>query len=337
MGYGMNKVLKLMGIAIVSIVCVAGVEAKTLKFATLAPAGTTWMKEMKAGAEQVKQRTGGRVKLKFYPGGVMGNDQSVHRKIKIGQLHGGAFTQVGLAQVYPGVQVLGLPMLFRSLEEVDHVRQHIDVVLKREMEAAGFVLLGISEGGFALILSKQPMQDLESLRSSKVWLPEGDQVGLTVFRELGITPIALPIADVFTGLQTGLIETVPVNPTAAIAFQWHSSTAYMTDVPINFLTGMLAIRKSVFDKLSAEDQAVMREEMGAVFVRLDELNRVDNEAAKAALQQQGITFVMPHPGEIERWREISRQAVDDMVESGVVPASLVEQVRGHLQSFRDNQ
>jgi len=333
----MNNVFKILGFAIISIAFVAGVEAKTLKFATLAPAGTTWMKEMKAGADLVKQRTGGRVKLKFYPGGVMGNDQSVHRKIKIGQLHGGAFSQVGLAQVYPGIQVLGLPMLFRSLQEVDYVREHLDVVLKRELEAAGFVLLGISEGGFARILSKQPMQDLESLQSSKVWLPEGDHVGLTVFRALGITPIALPIADVFTGLQTGLIETVPVNPTSAIAFQWHSSTAYMTDVPINFLIGLLAIRKSVFDKLSAEDQAVMREEMGIVFKRLDEINRIDDEAAKAALQQQGITFVMPKPGEVERWREISRQAVDDMVESGVMPADLVEQVRGHLQSFRDKQ
>jgi TRAP-type C4-dicarboxylate transport system substrate-binding protein len=333
----MNSIFKIMGIAILSIAFVAGVEAKTLKFATLAPAGTTWMKEMKAGAEQVKQRTGGRVKLKFYPGGVMGNDQSVHRKIKIGQLHGGAFSQVGLAQVYPGIQVLGLPMLFRSLEEVDYVREHLDVVLERELEAAGFVLLGLSEGGFARILSKQPMQDLESLQGSKVWLPEGDNVGLTVFRALGITPIALPIADVFTGLQTGLIETVPVNPTSAIAFQWHSSTAYMTDVPINFLIGLLAIRKSVFDKLSAEDQAVMREEMGIVFKRLDKINRIDDAAAKAALQQQGITFVMPKPGEVERWREISTQAVDDMVESGVMPADIVEQVRGHLQSFRDKQ
>jgi TRAP-type C4-dicarboxylate transport system substrate-binding protein len=333
----MNSIFKIMGIAILSIAFVAGVEAKTLKFATLAPAGTTWMKEMKTGAEQVKQRTSGRVKLKFYPGGVMGNDQSVHRKIKIGQLHGGAFSQVGLAQVYPGIQVLGLPMLFRSLEEVDYVREHLDVVLERELEAAGFVLLGLSEGGFARILSKQPMQDLESLQGSKVWLPEGDNVGLTVFRALGITPIALPIADVFTGLQTGLIETVPVNPTSAIAFQWHSSTAYMTDVPINFLIGLLAIRKSVFDKLSAEDQAVMREEMGIVFKRLDKINRIDDAAAKAALQQQGITFVMPKPGEVERWREISTQAVDDMVESGVMPADIVEQVRGHLQSFRDKQ
>jgi TRAP-type C4-dicarboxylate transport system substrate-binding protein len=333
----MNTAVKLTGVALLAMLFSTGVTAKTLKFATLAPAGTTWMNEMNIGADKVEQRTAGRVQLKFYPGGVMGNDQSVHRKIKIGQLQGGAFTQAGLAQANSSIQAMGLPMLFRSLDEVDYVRERMDPVLKQEMESSGFVLLGISEGGFARILSKQPMQDLEALRSSKVWVPEGDQVGLTAFKGLGITPISLPISDVFTGLQTGLIETVPVNPSAAIAFQWHSSTAYMTDVPITFLIGVLAITKAEFDKLSAPDQVVLREEMGAVFKRLDELNRVDNEAAREALQQHGITFVMPNPGEIERWRDISATAVDDMVRAGVIPARIVDQVRGYLQAFRNQQ
>jgi len=333
----MKKAVSIFPIVLLSLLFAGAAAAKTLKFATLAPAGTTWMKEMTAGAERVAERTEGRVKLKFYPGGVMGNDQSVHRKIKIGQLHGGAFTSGGLAEFDPGIQAYGLPMLFRSLDEVDYVRERMDPVLKRDMEASGFVLLGITEGGFARILSKQSMQDLEALRQSKVWLPEGDDIGLTVFRALGITPISLPIADVFTGLQTGLIETVPVNPTSAIAFQWHSSTAYMTDVPIIYLIGVLAVDKSVFDKLSVEDQAILREEMGAVFKRLDVINREDNEAAKVALQQQGITFVMPHPGEVERWREIADRSVDEMVGSGVIPGSIVEQVRAYLKEYRDKQ
>jgi TRAP-type C4-dicarboxylate transport system substrate-binding protein len=333
----MNRAVNILAIAVLSLLFNTGVNAKTLKFATLAPAGTTWMLEMKAGADKVKQRSAGRVKLKFYPGGVMGNDQSVHRKIKIGQLHGGAFTPGGLSQVNSSIQSLGLPMLFHTLDEVAYVRERMDPVLKQEMEGSGFVLLGISGGGFARILSKQPMQDLEALRASKVWMPEGDKVGLTVFRALGITPISLPISDVFTGLQTGLIETVAVNPTSAIAFQWHSSTAFMTDVPISYLIGLLAIKKSVFDKLSAEDRAILREEMGTVFERLDELNRIDNEAAKSALQQQGISFVMPHPGETERWREIADRSVDEMVESGVISRSIVEQVRAHLQEYRSQQ
>ena len=333
----MKKTVTYVVAALFACLISGGAAAKTLKFATLAPAGTTWMNEMKAGADKVKERTGGRVKLKFYPGGVMGNDQSVHRKIKIGQLHGGAFTQGGLASVDSSVVAIGLPMMFKNLDEVDYVRQRIEPELKASMEQGGYVLLGVSEGGFARILSKQPMIDVKALRDSKVWVPEGDQVSLTAYRALGVTPISLPISDVFTGLQTGLIETVAANPTAAIAFQWHSSTEYMTDVPITFLTGLLAVSKKVFDKLSAEDQAVLREEMGTVFKRLDALNRSDNEAARAALQQQGIKFVTPSPEEVARWREIGSQSVDDMVANGVISGDVVERVRTLLQEYRAQQ
>ncbi len=97
----MHTLVKIVSLAIISIAFSASVGAKTLKIATLAPAGTTWMKEMKAGAKLIKQRTEGRVKLKFYPGGVMGNDKSVHRKIKIGQLHGGALLRAGWRRCIP--------------------------------------------------------------------------------------------------------------------------------------------------------------------------------------------------------------------------------------------
>ena len=312
-------------------------EATTLKIATLAPAGTTWMKEMQAGADAVEQRSEGRVKLKFYPGGVMGNDQSVHRKIRIGQLHGGAFTPGGLAQADSSIQLLSLPMLFRSLAEVDYVRERMDPDLKARMSGKGFVILGISEGGFARILSKQPMQDLESLRNSKVWIPEGDEISLTVFRALGIAPVSLPLSDVFTGLQTGLIDTVAANPTGAIAFQWHTSTAYLTEVPVSYLIGVLAVSEKTFSKLSPQDQAILREEMGAVFTRMDKLNRDDNHAALAALQAQGITFVPAKSGEIERWASIADEAIDALVADGLIGADLVAEVRDYLESYRNRQ
>lgn len=333
----MHTLVKLASLSLLLIVFSVGADAKRLKIATLAPAGTTWMKEMKAGASLIAERTGGRVTLKFYPGGVMGNDQSVHRKIKIGQLHGGAFTPGGLAQVESSIQALGLPMMFETFDEIDYVRERIDPVLKQQMEASGFVLLGISEGGFVRILSKQPMQNLESIRNSKVWVPAGDRIGQMAMNALGINPISLPIADVFTGLQTGLIETVTVNPTSAIAFQWHTSTSFMTEVPISYLIGVLAIQKKAFDKLSLDDQRIVREEIGKVFKRLDRINRSDNQAAKAALQNQGISFVVPDPGEIERWRSMASQSVEEMIESGVISREIVGQVRGHLQSFRNSQ
>ena len=314
-----------------------GAAAKTLKIATIAPAGTTWMNEMQAGADEIERRSGGRVKLKFYPGGVMGNDQSVHRKIRIGQLHGGAFTPGGLAQVHSTVQSLGLPLLFNSFAEVDFVRERMDPLIKQAMESSGFVVLGISEGGFARILSKQPMRDLETIRQSKVWIPEGDRLTQVLFEALGINPVSLPISDVYTGLQTGLIETVTVNPTGAIAFQWHTSTGYMTEVPLSYLIGVLAVEKKTFDRLAAEDQAIVREVMGKVFRRMDRLNREDNEAAREALRNQGIVFVEPDAAELQRWRSISAESIEKMIDGGLISREIVNRVNEFLQRFRNNQ
>ena len=333
----MKLTIKICLIALLSSLYSGHSLAKTFKIATLAPAGTTWMKLMKQGAKNISEKTDSRVKLKFYPGGVMGNEQSVHRKIKVGQLQGGAFTAGGLAPIYPGIQALSLPMIFTSLDEVDYVRSKIDESLKINMEKRGFVLLGIANGGFAKIMSQTALTDLESIRASKVWIPEGDTVVLETFKSLGISPISLPLSDVFTGLQTGLIETVTVIPTAAIAFQWHSSTAYVTDIPVIFLTGLLAIQKKSFDKISVEDQIIVKQELDKVFIQLDKLNRSDNEKATKALKKYGIKYVMPDTEEIGRWKRLSDQAIANMAKSGIVSQEAVDQVLHHLSEYRKTQ
>ena len=311
--------------------------AKTLKIATVAPAGTTWMKEMKKGAKNILKATDGRVKIKFYPGGVMGNDKSVHRKIKVGQLHGGAFSSGALAHIDPAIQSLSLPMLFDTEAEVDYVREKMDVSLKQSMAKNGFVLLGISGGGFAQILSKAPLIDLESIRASKVWVPEGDLLIQETFNTLGISPISLPISDVFTGLQTGLIETVTITSTAAISFQWHTSTAYMTDAPVIYLVGLLAIQKKAFDKIDPADQLVVKNEINRVFALLTDLNRVDNQKANAALKSQGIEFVKPSQEELALWKSLSAQSIENMIKKGTLSQVKVDEVRQHLNDFRNAQ
>ena len=336
-GWKMNSVMKISLIVFLLASFGFQAHAKTLKIATLAPAGTVWMKQMTKGANLIKEKTEGRVKLKFYPGGVMGNDASVHRKIKIGQLQGGAFTTGGLASVYPDIQILSLPMLFDNLDEVDSLRAKLDNTLKQNIEQHGFVLLGIAEGGFARIMSNKPMVDLESIRASKVWIPEGDLVIQETFKTLGISPISLPISDVFTGLQTGLIETVSVISTAAIAFQWYTSVSYVTETPVIYLVGLLAVQKKAFDKISPEDQQIVREAVNEVFKELDTLNRNDNLQADEALKAQGIKFVKPGAAERARWKSLADQSIENMAAKGMVSREMLDLVEGHLDTFRNSQ
>ena len=205
-------------------------NAADIKIATVAPDNSRWMQQMREGAEEVKARTAGRVTLKFYPGGVMGNDAQVLRKIRVGQLQGGAFTAGGLSERYPGLNVYGVPLLFRSLDEVDAVRKQLDPALAAGLEQAGFVSFGFIEGGFANLLSNEPISTVEDMRRKKVWVPEGDNISFVAMQTMGLSPSVLPVTDVLTGLQTGLIDITFASPVAALVLQWHTmSSAYRSN------------------------------------------------------------------------------------------------------------
>ena len=310
------------------------VLARTLKIATLSPDGTAWMRELRQGAKEIEERTAGRVKLKFYPGGVMGNDQTILRKIRIGQLQGGAFAGGGLVEVYNDMQVYSLPFLFNSYDEVDYVRERMDPLIRNGLEDHGFVAVGLSEGGFAHLLSSHALRSREDLDGRKVWVPQGDELSRIALETAGISPVPLPISDVYTGLQTGLIDTIASSPIGAIAFQWHTKVRYFTDVPLMYLFGTLAFAKKAFDKLSDTDRFVVNDVMGPIFKRLDGENRRDNEAAKEALQNQGIELVTPTAEEMERWRSIAREAELRYEGKNLYSDEMYEILKGHLRDFR---
>lgn len=309
--------------------------AATFKLATIAPDGTTWMREMRAGAEQVAARTQGRVNFKFYPGGVMGNDASVLRKIRVGQLHGGAFTGGSLSQIYPDAQIYSLPMVFRNYDEARYVREKMDPLIHAGLAENGLELLGISEGGFAYVMSNQPFSGLADLRKQKVWVPEGDLISRTTLETAGIGPIPLPLGDVYTGLQTGLVDTVTAVPTGAIAFQWHTRVRHVADVPLAFLTGMLAVDQRRFNRLSESDRVIVREVFRAVFERLDALNREDNQQARQALIDAGVRFEQPSNREMSNWQTYADEAIDALSRKGVYTQSMLDQLIRHRNEYRE--
>lgn len=306
----------------------------TLKIATLAPDGTSWMNIMRDGAKEVEQRTSGRVKIRFYPGGVMGNDNSVLRKIRVGQLHGGALTAGGLAAIYPDIQLYSLPFLFRSFDEVDYVRKQMDPLLIKGLHEAGFVSYGISEGGFAYLMSHLPLDSVDALRQQKIWSPEGDQISLLAFRTIDVSPVPLPLTDVLTGLQTGLIDTVGSSPIGAIALQWHTRIKHIADIPLIYLYGTLVITENAVNKLSSEDQNILKEVMERQFQLINQYNRDDNLAARQALQKQGIIFHQPMNGSRESWQQLIDKVEQRIKQENLLDPSLFKQIQQLLETKR---
>ncbi len=328
------RVLAVLSFALLGPMLADAAGAAALKVATLSPEGSVWMKMLRAGGQRVAAETEGRVSFKFYPGGVMGDDKAVLRKIRVGQLHGAVVTAGALVQTYGDIGLYSLPMAFRSGSEADYVRDRMDAQLLEGLEERGFVSFGIAEVGFAHAMSRAVITKVEDARALKVWVPDNDPGSARAFAAFGIAPIPLPIADVLGGLQTGLIDCAATPPVAAIALQWHTQFDHVMDLPMVYIYGLLAVAKRAFDKLSEADRAVVRRVMGDVVDQVNARSRDDHEKASAALVNRGLTWQRTGEAERREWRALAQIASRRMVEEGFISPELYQQMLGHLQAYR---
>ncbi len=309
-------------------------SAATFKIATLSPDGSFWMNAMRGGAKEISEKTGNRVRFKFYPGGVMGDDKTVLRKIRIRQLQGGAVTAGTISNIYSDSVVYNLPMLFRNLDEISYVRKRIDPLILANLEKKGFVSFGLAEGGFAYLMSLYPIRAVADLRRYKTWVPASDKVSHEAVKAYDVKPVPLPIGDVLTGLQTGLINTVASPPIVTLALHWHTQIKYLTDMPLLYSYALLIIDKRAFNRLSKADQQTVRSVMGKVFKEIDQRNRLDNINAFAALKKQGIEFISPSPEQLQEWRQYSGKARQHLVKTGYISPAIMEKVNALLTEYR---
>jgi len=314
-----------------------GAQGLRLKIATMAPDGTLWMKEMRKAADEIKEQTDGRVSFRFYPGGTMGDDSAVLRKIRIGQLHGGVVLAGSLANIDADFEIYNLPLLFRSYGEVDYVRDQMDQILIDGLETKGYVAFGFSETGFTYLLSARPTRTFDDLKGRKAWIPQGDPVSLAIVEAAGLSPVPLPISDVLTGLQTGLIDTVAAPPVGAIALQWFTKAKYLTDLPITYICGTTILSAKAFNRMSAGDQEIVREEFGRANRTLDETSRSDNEKAREALADQGVVFVEPTMETRAKWDDIAAAATEKLVAQRDYDPATLAMVENLVKAYRAQQ
>ena len=311
-----------------------GASAQTLKMATISPDGLAWMKELRAAMKTVGQETEGRVKFKLYPGGVQGDDFTVLRKMRIGQLQGGALAAGAMIRFYTDLQIYNLPLQFQTFEEVDVVRSQMDQGIIDGIGQGGMHVFPLVETGFAYLLTKQPVSNPADLASLKVWVPEGDPLGEQLVKLFKVSPVPLNITDVLAALQTGLVDAVAVPPLVAIALQWHNHVDYMMDLPLMYIYSVLAIDGRAMKKISAADRATMAGIIDPLMIKIDALNRADNLRAFEAILDTGVERVSPSSEDLIAWEQVAEEAVGAMVNAGEVTQPVLDEFTRVLSTHR---
>lgn len=309
---------------------------KTIKFATLAPDGTTWMNSMREFSSEVEKKTEGRVKFKIYAGGTQGDEKDVVRKMRLGQLHGAGLTGVGIGEIAPAVRLLDTPFLFKHAKEIDHIYEVMDSDFRNIFEEKNYVLLGWAEVGIVTIFSNEPITKKEDFKKVKMWLWEGDPTAEAAFTALDIKPIPLSVTDVMSSLQTGMINAVYASPLSAIAMQWNTKMKYMLTLPLATSAGAVVISKKVFDGLEEADQKILIEEGNKYFRQLTLQSRRDNDESLGILAKT-LTFTRPENIEAMKGFEQSGETARKALTGKLYSEELLIKVQNELKSFRANR
>ena len=331
-------VIKMIGIGffvlfLINSAVIGAQKGVVIKIATLAPEGSAWMQVFNELNAEVMAKTQKTVRFRIYPGGVLGDETDMLRKMQIGQIHGAALSAPGLSMIFREVDVFQVPFLFETYDEVDHLLIKMDAFLREGLEKNGYVLLGWSEAGFVRLMSTIPVTTLSGLKKLKVWTWADAPMAKTIFDEAQISAIPLSIPDVLLGLQTGLVEVVYAPPAGAISLQWFTRVKYIIDVPLIYLAGGIVIKKNVYEKIPRAARDMMMESIKNHLAKLKTVIRKQNREAIHVMEKHGVKILIPSGEEVEKWKRLSNKAMQRLGRKDL-SKKVLDEALTYLEQYR---
>jgi TRAP-type C4-dicarboxylate transport system substrate-binding protein len=278
-----------------SFVAVAHAEEPTtvLRMAAIAPDGTSWARELKAFARGVESETGGALRVKWYLGGVAGDESEELSRIRRDQLDGGAGAMI-CELLAPSLSVTRVAGLLRNRAEASRVVNMLGPTLTEEFAKHGFVFLGAAGFGLDVIFSRAPIRSLADLRRGHYWIRKYDDVLRQTLTSMGVQLVELPYSDATNAYNEGRVDGFIATPASALAFQWAGLVKAYTDVKLAYLPGCMAISTRAFDKLPFAQQQAVRNEAATLAVRFEDVGReLDRQLLDEIFHRHGLVRVVP--------------------------------------------
>ncbi len=308
----------------------------TIKFATLAPEGTTWYRAMREIGDEWERISGGEVKVKIYAGGVVGNETIMIRKMRIGQLHGGQITSLGLGDFDPAPAVVQTPLLIRDYDELDHFMGQMAPVFEERMLEHDVVVLNWGDAGWIHLFTKEPMTTPSDAGKYKIYAFEGDPDAVKMFELAGFTPVVLASTDVLPALQSGLVDAFPSTRLGALSLQWFAMAKNMVDVPWAPLIGATIITKDAWAAIPEKYHADFRAAAERVGDEVKaEIRRQDVKSVEV-MKQYGLVVHPVDATQRAAWEAVG-ESTHSVMRGDIIPEDVFDQAVRTLEEYRAKQ
>jgi TRAP-type C4-dicarboxylate transport system substrate-binding protein len=305
-----------------------------IKLGTLTPKDSSPHNILKAMNEAWRQAPGGGAQLTIFTDGTQGGEADMVRRMRIGQLQAAMLTAGGLADIDEAVTCLQMmPLVFRSLDELDFVTEKMRPLLEKRLADKGFIVLFWTDAGWIKFFSRRPVLFPDDLKSQKLFAGAGDNKALDIMKAAGYQPIPLEATDIVPSLKTGLIDAVPLPPFFALAGQIDTTATHMLDLNWVPLVGAGVVTKKSWDKIPAETQAALRAAAEKAGKEIRAQARKEMVESIAAMQKRGLKVTTPTFEAAGAWRNLAENAYSK-IRGTVVPAELFDEVLRLLADYR---
>ncbi len=305
-----------------------------VRLATLAPKDSSVYRVLQELGESWKAAPDGGIKLVIHADGSMGGEGDVVKKMRVGQLQAALLTVAGLQDIDASVTALqNLPLVFRSLDEAAFVREKLSPLIRERMRKQGFELLFLGDLGWVRFFSVNPIVRPEDLKKVKLFTWTGDTAQVDLMKSLGLHPVPLEPTDILVGLQTGLVDAVPMVPFFAQIAQLHDKAKFMLDLEWAPLVGGGVMTTKAWDALTEAQKKSVLESAKTAGSEIIRRNRVESDASIEAMKKRGLTVTPVTPEIREAWRKFL-EPIYPKVRGTLVPADLFDQVMQALDEQR---
>jgi len=315
----------------------ASAQPSLIKVATIAPKGSIYHRVLQEMGEAYRRASGPTARFVIYPDSIQGTEADTVRRMRIGQLDASMLTVVGLTQIDPAVAALQyMPMMFRSWDELDYVRERLRPELEAKLAAKGFVVLIWGEGGWVQFFTKENITTPEQMKRAKIFAWSGDMVQASVMRTLGYHPVPIPLADILPALETGMVDTVPVAPLWALVGQFDRVTHYMLRVNWVPIVGATVMRRQTYEALTPAARTALRDAADKAAGALRTYRIEQDEGSIKAMQSRGLHVREMTPELEAQWRALAERSWPH-VRGTMVPAETFDEVKAMLAQYRSRK